>query len=607
MADETKKTPHEDGVDFVKDKKKSKGIPVFLIVSACVLVVALAVSMLLLMGYEDSVVRVMDYGTVLQGVSVGGVDISGMTEEEALDTTASIPEALLAAVNISVDINGDIHQLTAEDIGVYTDYDDIMAQAIAYGHSGTFEDRKTAAETAKSDGVDFPVQTLIDESAVAAASQRMKDELDAEPQEAGFVFMPSGYYLIDGEPVTPEEYEAMKTAAEEADAEFQELELVRLTEEEKPNPLRYQFYQDTKFKEDYIPPDADIARFYYTEPKTGLVIDTDALTAMIIDEVGSGNYEMITASVEVTEPETTLEDIKNQTQLISSWTSSYASHYGSNRNYNVWKLSGIINGVIIQPDEEWSINEEAGPRTYSRGWKGAPGISGGAFVTEAGGGVCQVSSTVYNAAIRSALDITDFSHHSVVSGYIPIGLDATISTGAPDLKMRNPNETPIYLVSYYNKEDRNITVEFYGTPVVHEEYGEVILDFTSKQTGTGPTPKTVKHYGATSAPDGTSIAPGKSYTYIHARGAKYADVFIHYYDLEGNELRDKELYEEASYRSSVGHVYVNDADPDATPKPTEKPTTKPTTEPTTKPTTKPTTEPTTEEPDDDDGDGGDEE
>jgi hypothetical protein len=149
--------------------------------------------------------------------------------------------------------------------------------------------------------------------------------------------------------------------------------------------------------------------------------------------------------------------------------------------------------------------------------------------------------------------------------------------------MRNPYETPIYIVSYYNKDDRNVTVEFYGPPVVHEEYGEVIIDFTSKQTGTGPTPKTVKHYGATSAPDGTPIAPGKSYTYIHARGARYADVWIHYYDLEGNELCDKELFEKASYRSSVGHVYINDNDPAATPKPgtsTPDPTTNPTTEPT---------------------------
>ena len=556
MVDDNKKTTKTEEVAYVKNMKK-KGIPVFLIVSACVLVVALAVSAFLLMGpSEVSVERVMDYGTVLRGVSVGGIDIGGMTEPEAKEATAGIPDTLLAEVQISLDIDGDIHQMNAEDLGAYTDYDEVIAQAIAYGHTGTFAERKTAADTAKADGIDFPVDAMVDDATVDSALQAMKAQMDTAPMEPTYTFMPSGYYMIDGVMTTPEDYEAMKAAAEEAGEEFVELERVRVAEADMPNPLRYQFYQDTKYIDDYIPPDASIARFYYTEPVAGLVINVDSVIGMVKDAVSTDNYETIVAPVEITIPETTLEDIKSKTQLVASWTSSYHSHYGTNRNYNVWKLSGIINGVIIEPGIEWSINEEAGPRTYALGWKGAPGISSGAFVTEPGGGVCQVSSTVYNAARRAGIDITDFDHHSIVSGYIPIGMDATISTGGPDLKLFNQNETPVYLVSYYNKEDENVTVELYGVPVVHETYGDVILDFTSRQTSTGTTPGTNIVYAA-KAPDGHVLSPGESYSYVKARGARYANVYIHYYDLNGVELCDKALFEKASYRSRTGVTYMH--------------------------------------------------
>ena len=558
----------------------------------------LGVSMLLLMGHhEDSVVRVMDYGTVLQGVSVGGIDISGMTEEQARAATESITDELLGEVDVSVDINGEIFSLTAEDIGAYTDYEEVITQAIAYGHMGTFDERKTAADTAKSEGVDFPVDAKVDDATVDSAVQVLKAQFDAAPVEADFVFMPSGYYMIDGVAYNPEDYAALKDAAEEAGEEFTEAELVRIADEDMPNELRYQFYKDTHYVDDYIPPDANIARFYYVEATTGLVIDTDSVVGMIMNAVSTDDYTTIVAPVDVTEPQTTLDDIKHKTQLISSWTSSYASHFGTNRNKNVWKMSGIVNGVIIEPGVEWSINDTAGARTYANGWFPAAGISGGAFVTEAGGGVCQMSSTTYNAARRSGLDITDFSHHSIVSGYIPIGLDATISTGSPDLKITNQYDTPVYIVSYYNEADRNVTVEIYGVPVVHEEYGDVILNFTSKQTGSGGTPGTRTVYGDT-APDGTHVPEGGSYTYVQARGAKYADVWIHYYDLEGNELCDKQLFEKASYRARTGIVYVNTPDPaDPTPDPpvTDPPTTDP---PTTDPPTTdpPTTDPPTTDP-----------
>ena len=142
---------------------------------------------------------------------------------------------------------------------------------------------------------------------------------------------------------------------------------------------------------------------------------------------------------------------------MSSWTSSYRKHSSANRVYNVTKLCGIINGQTLEPGVEWSINEVAGPRTVANGWKEADGISDGGYTKQAGGGVCQISSTLFNASIRSGIfynsrtsisesensykwgiEVTFWRHHSIISNYIPLGLDATISTGGPDFDAAQP-------------------------------------------------------------------------------------------------------------------------------------------------------------------------
>jgi vancomycin resistance protein YoaR len=333
--------------------------------------------------------------------------------------------------------------------------------------------------------------------------------------------------------------------------------------------------------DDYIPKDAYIARFLYTPEQKGLKTDMDKLADMIVTAVSSDDYSVITAPTEATEPTVTLEQVKAQTQLVSSWTSSYSNHSNSNRVHNVSKLSGIINGVVLKPDVVWSINEEAGPRTIARGWKEAAGISGGAFVPDPGGGVCQISSTLYNASLRSGVTIMSFKHHSIISDYIPIGLDATISTGSPDLKLKNTNATPMYIVSYMNKSEKNVTVEIYGTPVVDPTNGEIILHFTSKKTSTGKVPETIYYYNKTETPDGDSIKAGKSKTYVQARASTTAVVYIHYYKLDGTEIKS-EKYDTAKYPSIKGKVYVNGPDPAApvatpTPKPSES--TEPSVEP----------------------------
>ena len=541
-----------------KSKIKKKH-PVFLVI-ALSLVGALAVLVVLLLSNTGILSSLGISNKILNGITISGVDVSGMDQEEASDAISAASEKLLGSIEISIEIEGEITKYSAKDLGLVIESETAIEQALAYGKDGTPEEKKQAAETAETEGVDFALDIRAEKETLKAALLSLAEKMDRQPVDASFEFMPRGY-LADGTKYEPNEQDLIKACANGKAIELPET-IVRIAADQMPNKLRYEYYKDDKFINDYIPVQADISRFLYIEEVYGRTVDIDGLADNIIAMLQTGDYTaIVTAPVTAIEPAIKVEDLKFNTRLISSWTSSYASHYGYNRNWNLSKLSGIVNGVVIQPGEEWSINTLAGNRTEKTGWMNAPGIEYGGYKDSPGGGVCQISSTLYNAAIRSNLDITDSTHHSIISGYIPIGLDATISSGKPDLKIKNNQTTPIYIVSYTNPKDKNVTVEVYGQTVIDPEHGDVILSFTSKDLGSyGGTPVMNYIYNATVSYDGTPIEPGSSKVYAESRPGRKVQTYKHTYSLDGTELK-VENFTNYQWKPINGTTYVNGPDP----------------------------------------------
>ncbi len=550
MAKAAKITVYKkDNSDRQNNKTK-----ILIIAAACILVLGLGAAAVFLLKTTttDSVERIIDFNTVITGVSVNGVDISGMTEEQAREATKDVEAGIIGGTQLQFDIGGQITTLEASAVGLTTNYEDVLRQALDFGRTGDFARRAADIEAAKS-GKDFPVTVNADESSVKAALTALDDTFNVPAQDATAVFMPNGYFA-DGTPYDPATYDAAANG---------EPQLVLMDDADKPNKLRYEYWNNTKYVKDYIPKNAYISRFLYIPEQRGIKTDIDALTALVLKAVESGDLSsVITAPTTVTEPSVTLEQVKKQTQLVASWTSSYSRHNNVNRIKNVAKMLGIINGTVLQPGVTWSINETAGPRTVANGWFEAAGIKGGAYVPDPGGGVCQVSSTLYNACIRSGIEIVDVTHHSIISDYIPMGLDATISTGSPDLKIKNTYDVPMYIVAYMNRDEQNVTVEIYGPTVVDPEFGDVILTYESERGSTGEKPITEYYYNMATTPDGTPIAPGASVTYREARGATSSTAYIIKMDLQGNRL-SRDIFDKHTYRSYTGQVYVNGPDPNA--------------------------------------------
>jgi vancomycin resistance protein YoaR len=293
--------------------KKAGKNAVFLIITGGVLVTALVVCAILLLGNAgsaDETQRVIELGTAVQGVTVGGIDISGMTKEEALAATQGLPAQMLEKVSFNVDVEGEQKALTAADLALTTDYEAVIDKAMAYGRAGTFDERLAAAGTAKETGVDFPVDVIADETQLMAALTALKPRLDVAALDATATFTPNGHFA-DGTPYDPATWDEDTNG---------EPPLVMLTQDEYPNPLRYEYYNDSYYEkdEDKIPKDAYVSRFYYTAEQTGVDVDLTDLAAQIQTALQNDDTAVITAKTTVTEPAVTLEQIKSETQLVSS-------------------------------------------------------------------------------------------------------------------------------------------------------------------------------------------------------------------------------------------------------------------------------------------------
>ena len=137
--------------------------------------------------------------------------------------------------------------------------------------------------------------------------------------------------------------------------------------------------------------------------------------------------------------------------LVISWfTAPYPSNSGS--EYNAKKAAARLNGTVVPAGEEFSYNKRIGERTKENGYVEAPVIMGGKMVQGLGGGICEISSMLYNLCLQSGLEVLERSPHSLLVPYVPGGLDAAVSWGTMDFRFENPYEVPVVLLAGYDDD-----------------------------------------------------------------------------------------------------------------------------------------------------------
>ncbi len=193
--------------------------------------------------------------------------------------------------------------------------------------------------------------------------------------------------------------------------------------------------------------------------KTGVSVDKQKLYNDIISKIQTDNN--ITIEIETTSilPNITEDVIKKATVKQSQFSTSYANS-NSDRKNNIRIATQTLNGFCINPNEEFSFNEALGKRSEDKGYKQANIIKDGAFVKGVGGGVCQVSTTLYNALLLANIDVTEVHKHSLPVSYVKPALDAMVSWDSADLKFKNTTDLPIFILT--NCDGRTLTFSIYG-------------------------------------------------------------------------------------------------------------------------------------------------
>ncbi|MFC3886024.1 VanW family protein [Bacillus songklensis] len=160
-----------------------------------------------------------------------------------------------------------------------------------------------------------------------------------------------------------------------------------------------------------------------------------------------------------TMPNVTPESVRGINEVVIGSYKTGFRKTDTGRNRNIELSARAINNVVIGPGDSFSYNETVGQRTAERGYQPAHEIINKELVMGIGGGICQTSSTLFNAVDQTGATITAITHHSKTVGYVPVGRDATVSWGGPDFKFVNNKDYPIVIKTFVDKKQGHITVE----------------------------------------------------------------------------------------------------------------------------------------------------
>lgn len=178
----------------------------------------------------------------------------------------------------------------------------------------------------------------------------------------------------------------------------------------------------------------------------------------------AGVGEQVVIPLTMTQPEVTAERLR--ALLFRDVLGAQLTYYtGSTaeRINNIRLAAAKLDGLILLPGQTFSYNEAVGRRTVEAGFQYADAYSDGQVVPELGGGICQVSSTLYSACLYARMKILTRQNHYFKVGYIDYGMDATVSWGQPDFRFRNDRELPVKLAAYVNEDECSLVVEIWGT------------------------------------------------------------------------------------------------------------------------------------------------
>ena len=202
--------------------------------------------------------------------------------------------------------------------------------------------------------------------------------------------------------------------------------------------------------------------FIYVPGATGIAVNVEPSAALIeeyVKEEWNREDATVALSAEITEPKGSEEELSKVKDILGSYSTNFRTSVAA-RITNIEVATERINGIVLYPGDVFSVNETILYRNAENGYEMAGSYEGGQTVQSYGGGVCQVSTTLYNAVILAELEIVERQNHSMTVAYVPLAQDAAIAGDYLDFKFKNNQEYPIYLEGY--TKGKNLYFNIYG-------------------------------------------------------------------------------------------------------------------------------------------------
>ncbi len=522
------------------------------------IVIAALAAVVIIGGAAFLAVSAQSCNTVFPNVSACGVPVAGMTRDEARD---AISEAITTPLRLSMQTdNGEEiasrEIIPAELMGDET-AETLADSAYAIGHSNnlfanTFDYIACLMGSKSVGGSD--ISSAFAEGALSDAVSAITDEIQSEGVNGNYSISGGVLTIIKGAGgISISENSAFNSA------------LAALKAGESTAVLRAQYLPAAEISL------SDIYDSVYCEPRSaefdkdfnilpgekGLSFDLELARA---EYDAAENGSVVAIPLIETEPEYTDEALSELLfrDKLGSWTSKLTSN--ETRSKNIELAAAEVNGVVVMPGAEFSFNDTVGERTTSRGFGAAPAYIGGQTVDQVGGGICQVSSSIYYCCLYADLEIVYRTCHLYAASYIPLGMDATVSWGGPDFKFRNNMDYPVKIVAW--RDGGELFCELYGTKTT-DDYIEMTYEVTNTY-----------NYGVTYRED-SSVASGQTRTDVSGITGYKVNTYKARYKGDGT-LISRELEATSNYSSrnrvilvAPGELYLYDP---SVPAPSAEPT-----------------------------------
>lgn len=399
-----------------------------------------------------------DNETIFSGISVQGIDVSNLTIDEAKRKVSSIIGNHISE-EISLQHNDFQTVILPEQFGVSFDVDSAVEQAYSIGKSDSLIKNNYTILSLLLKNYNISPSINYDEDLLNSLIDSINAQLPDRVVNSGYSIYGTNLIITSGKDGI------LISSSDLKDEILSFLNDISSKNETINIPVNNVGAEpinlDAIYKDIFkLPVDAS----YTTNPYVVYPSSNGLDFAISMEEakaIISNQQDEYTIPLKITYPNVTTNQIGNEPfpDLLSQFSTSFTSS-GYNRSNNIILSSAKLNGLVLMPGEEFSYNQAVGQRTRAAGFREAGAYSNGKVVQEVGGGICQVSSTLYNAVLYANLEIVERTNHYFNPGYVKAGLDATVSWGGPDFRFRNNRNYPIRIVT--DTSGKKLKVYIYG-------------------------------------------------------------------------------------------------------------------------------------------------